>query len=202
MHKITLSLSVTVLLAVGCNHTIADPIQPKINNNPIAEQSGIVHETPPLTQTVEFSELNPVYKFSGEIPNAWKVDYVTDIASINVYDPAKAGAANIEKSVIFIRNFNANSFLTLGTVHILSRSDASVHDHAAVRYEIQKKSGVANFPSQPPWRNDQHKLIDIRYAKTNPSTFYVIAYNPELSAEKFENFIASLKFHNDLPNLK
>ena len=139
---------------------------------------------------------------SGKIPNAWVVDYVRSIECINVYDSGKNGNPNIEKSVIFIRYFNANSFLTLNTVNILSRTDSNVNSHTAVRYEIKNKSGVANFPNQPLWRNMQHKLIDIRYSQTNPSTFYVIAYSPELQVDQFEKFIDSLKFHNDSSSLK
>ena len=202
MNKIILSFSLIVLLAAGCNQKTDNTQQSEINTNSPVNQTKPVSETQPSIQTVEFSKFNSVYKFSGEISNSWVAEYVPSIESVNIYDPAKAGITNIEKSVIFIRYFNANSFLTLNTVSILNRADATVSGHAAVRYEIKNKSGVANFPSQPPWRNGQHKLIDIRYSQTNPSPFYVIAYNPELPAEQFEAFIAGLIFHNDSSSLR
>lgn len=197
MRKIVLGLSVITLTAFGCNQqpSISTPPETAISLN--AEQNSTIAEPELSVQNVDFSKSNAIYKFSSEIPDSWRVEYVSSIASINIYNPDKTGTTNLEKSVIFIRHFNANSFLTLKTVDIVSRSNSTVNGHAAIRYEIKNKPGVANFPSQPLWRNKQHKLIDIRYTQANPSTFYVIAYNPELPMDQFEKFIASLKFHND-----
>lgn len=204
MHKIILSLGLITLITAGCSQQTNTPLQPDINSNTNtnANTDIPISEPEPTKQDVEFSKFNAIYKFSGEIPSNWKVEYVSSINSVNIYDSEKAGNSNLEKSIIFIRNFNANSFLTLNTVNILSRTDSNVNGHAAVRYEIKNKPGTANFPNQPLWRNNQHKLIDIRYSQSNPSTFYVIAYNPELPIEQFEAFITSLKFHNDSSSLK
>lgn len=197
MNKIIISLCLTVLLAAGCNQQIDNTQKTEVNPTASLNQSGPVPETTPSTQTVEFSKFNSVYKFSAEISQSWVAEYIPSIESINIYDPARAGTSNTDKSVIFIRYFNASSFLTLNTVNILSRFETSVNGHAAVRYEIKKKPEVNTFANQPIWRNGQHKLIDIRYSPSNPSPFYVISYNPELPEEQFEKFVTSLKFHND-----
>jgi hypothetical protein len=102
-----------------------------------------------------------------------------------------------EKSLIFIRHFQADDFLTLPTVDILSRNPINIKDHKAIEYEIEKKMNVADFPEQSTFRNKRHKLIDIRFHNTNPSIFYVIAYNPELPQSEFQRFTQSLIFHND-----
>lgn len=192
------------MLAVSCNKDTSNLNQSQNNNSSAIGQQNNETKTEPESnnQTIEFSKLSSTYKFSGSIPDYWKAEYVSSIESINIYDTAKPGNSNIEKSVIFIRNFNANSFLTLQTVDILSRADANINGHAAVRYEIKNKPGVANFPNQPLWRNGQHKLIDIRYSQTNPSPFFVFAYNPDLPSAEFETFITSLKFHNDSSSLQ
>lgn len=150
------------------------------------------------TKLVEFSNFDDTYKFSGYISNDWEVEYVSANDSLNIYNPNVAGETSLDKSQIFIRNFSANSFLTLNTVDILSREETTLGNHAAVRYEIVKQPEAANFPSQPAWRNEQHKLIDVRYADTNPSTFFVIAANPALNETVFDEFLKSLRFHNDL----
>lgn len=139
----------------------------------------------PAVRRVDFSNIDATFRFSAEVPNDWEPTYVAAIDAIDL-----AGQ-------IFIRNFTASDFLTLSTVNILSREPTMVNGHAAVRYEIEKKPGVPDFPNQPPWRNSRHKLIDIRLAPSGTTSFYVFAYNPELEAKVFETFIASLIFHND-----
>lgn len=133
----------------------------------------------------EFSELSDKYRFSSELPDNLKSEYIRAVEAINI------------SSQIFIRYFEANEFLTLSTVNILSRQETTVNGHQAVKYEIEKKAGVPDFPNQPSWRNQRHKLIDIRLTRNNPSIFYVIAYNSQFSEKEFNNFIESLVFHND-----
>jgi murein DD-endopeptidase MepM/ murein hydrolase activator NlpD len=147
---------------------------------------------------VDFSEVSSIFLFSGQIPASLDVEYVKAAESINIYDPQKTSADNLAKSQIFIRYFRANRFLTLSSVNIISREETEINGHAAVRYEIEKKPNVANFINQPSWRNLRHKLIDIRYAPSGTTNFYVFSYNPELDSEVFEAFIRSLKFQNDL----
>ena len=174
-----------VFIAAGCNRAAI----PAETNS--VEQPAMQAEE---TSTVDFSSVNSTYKFSGKIDADWKVEYIPSVESINIYNPAIEGKTSLEQSQIFIRYFRANDFLTLSTVDILSREEANVANHPAVRYEIKKKAGVANFPNQPSWRSGQHKLIDIRLSATNPSLFYVIAYNPDLDSNIFEEFISSLEF--------
>lgn len=191
--SIVLIIGAISVLALGCNEKAAteneniNSQQNQNNSNPPADESS-------STQTVDFSQYNSIYKFSADIPSDWKVEYVGSIESINIYAPNLARNNALERSVIFIRNFSANDFLTLQTVNILSRESTKIDERAAVRYEIEKKAGVANFPSQPSWRNGRHKLIDIRYTVESPSPFYVFAHNPELPDKEFNDFISSLEF--------
>jgi len=157
-----------------------------------AQQEQIAQEN-----RVDFSQFNSLFRFSAEIPGAWEVEFVPQITSLNIYDPQNPNEGAREKSQIFIRYFQANRFLTLSTVAISVQEDTEVNGHDAVRYEITKKPGVANFPNQPSWRNNTHALTDIRFTKNSPSLFYVFSYAPTLPAETFEEFIDSLIFHND-----
>ncbi|MBI1961528.1 MAG: M23 family metallopeptidase, partial [Parcubacteria group bacterium] len=159
------------------------------SNAPIAE---------PEPERVDFSQYNPVFRFSADVPTGFAVEYVPQIKSINIYDSNGAEDTAREQSQIFIRYFEASSFLTLQTVDILNREETEVHGHDAVRYEIAKKAGVADFPHQPSWRNAQHKLTDIRFSSASPSLFYVFSYRPEFPQARFELFIQSLSFHNDM----
>jgi len=190
-----------VALLAGCAPT-QPPAQDQIPNQTKLPQQ---IETPAPEKKIatrhHFAQYNDDYRFSAELPKAWQIAYIPGIESINIYDPALAATSPLEQSQIFIRKFSANIFLTLNTVTILERENAEVHGHAAVRYEIEKKPGVSHFPQQPSWRNERHKLIDIRHTKKNPSTFYVIAYNPALDAPIFEEFIDSFIFDNDRASL-
>jgi len=140
----------------------------------------------------DFSEHSDTYRFSAELPDeTWQIEFVVGTDAINTFNPNVQGEGNLETSQIFIRNFSANSFLTLSTVDILSSEITEINGHDAVRYEIMKKPSIANFSEQPSWRSNQHKLIDIRFTKNNPSIFYVFAYNPALDDKIFEEFINS-----------
>ncbi len=156
-------------------------------------------QTPP--ERLDFSTLDNArgtFRFSATIPAGWKATYIPDIQAINLYDAnADQTAKPLASSQIFIRTFTAKTFLTLPTVDILSRATSTLNGHATVRYEISKKSSVADFPNQPAWRNQKHTVVDVRFTKNNPSIFYVFARNPELPAEDFEKFLNSLAFHND-----
>lgn len=151
----------------------------------------------PTTTTVDFANTHSTFRFAGELAKGWEVEYRGESDALTIYDHALPANTALEQSHIFIRKFEANSFLTLSTVTIHSREQATVNGHDAVRYDIEKKPDVADFPGQPSWRNARHKLIDVRYTSNNPSTFYVIAANPNLDEAVFESFIQSLVFHND-----
>ncbi len=176
--------------AVGCNEK-ASTVS---NVQTVKEQSPKLEDEKGNSTNVTFGQLNTVFKFSADIPSTWNIQYVPEIQSVNIYDTAKAGADPLEKSVIFIRYFSANKFLTLNTVDVLDRKDDEVQGRPAVRYEIKKKTSVPDFFKQPGWRNQQHKLVDVRYGPENPSLFYVFAYNPDLPEEDFEKFLESLRF--------
>lgn len=145
---------------------------------------------------VDFSEIDAQFNFSARIPKNFDVEYVPESASINIFDPNSVEKTNLEKSVIFIRQFSANDFLTLQTVDVLHKEDTEKSGHPAVSYEIEKKSEVPNFPNQPTWRSEKHSLVDIRYSTLNPSVFYVFAYNPSFSKEAFDAFIDSIHFES------
>ncbi|PIR42075.1 MAG: hypothetical protein COV30_00280 [Candidatus Yanofskybacteria bacterium CG10_big_fil_rev_8_21_14_0_10_37_15] len=142
------------------------------------------------SSSFNFSAFNSKFRFSADLTERWRVEYVPEIESLNILD------INNEPQ-IFIRYFEASQFLTLQTVDILNRETTQIKGHDAVKYEIRKKPGTAVFPFQPKWRNEQHSLVDIRLSKNNPSLFYVFAYNPQLSAIDFQKFIDSLIFDND-----
>lgn len=152
-------------------------------------------------KTIDFSKLNEAYKFTAVIPTGWQVEYVDGSEAINIYNPRFDAPSNLDKSQIFLRNFQATQFLTLNSVDILEREEVQLNGHAAVRYEIEKKIGVGNFADQPLWRSQKHKLVDVRYEGRNPSYFYVLAYNPSMDSQIFDNFINSLVFQNDNRNL-
>jgi murein DD-endopeptidase MepM/ murein hydrolase activator NlpD len=125
------------------------------------------------------------------LPRGWDVEYVPSIDALNVYDASGSGSAR-ERSQIFIRYFDANDFLTLSTVNVLSEESRWVGGtegiYLAKRYEIEKRSGVPDFQDQPAWRNVRHIVTDVR-AEEGFSRFYVIAKNPELDDETYELFL-------------
>ena len=137
------------------------------------------------TKRLEFATVDPIYRFSAIVPISWEAIAVPQIQAINISDQ------------IFIRSFTANTFLTLSTVDIFDRQELTIAGHDTVRYDIQKKAGVPNFPNQPAWRNQRHFVTDIRFSATNPSIFYVFAVNPMADPVIVEEFFKSLIFHND-----
>jgi hypothetical protein len=161
------------------------------------DDSSIVDERGAVLGRVDMSQYDATYRFSAEIPAGWQIEQVGEIDSINIYDPNNESNAIRDKSQIFIRQFEAKDFLTLGTVDILEKNLTSVNGHDAVEYRIVKKAGVNDFPAQPYWRNLEHDLIDIRLSSTGKTWFYVFSYSPELDKQIFNAFIQSLVFHND-----
>lgn len=161
-------------------------------------RSELPEKTQPEQPRIDFSSAHPTFRFSAVLPAAWKIEYREDVDSLNLYDPTAPETSTLDQSQIFIRKFEANIFLTLSTVTIHEQEETFVAGHPAVRYQITKKDGVADFPGQPAWRNQTHRLVDIRYRTSNPSLFYVVAYRPDLSPEIFDAVVASFEFHNDV----
>jgi len=191
---------VSFLITSGCaqNNVEIDVSEKNIRKKPETkiQPVEIIDDTPRI-KTEDFSSYSQLYKFRGDIPSSFIVEYINSIESINIYDSEAEQETALNKSKIFIRYFRASDFLTLSAVDILEREKAEIGSHDAVRYEIEKKKGIADFPNQPIWRNKRHKLIDIRLDEKSPTLFYVFAYSPDFPEEKFEQFIASLVFQGD-----
>ncbi|MBI4359620.1 MAG: M23 family metallopeptidase [Candidatus Jacksonbacteria bacterium] len=198
-------LLITTLILTGCQHeksavntaTIVEPPPQPTTSTPTASPD--VPSKPPsiIEKEVDFSASDTDYQFKALIPPSYQVEYVAQLESINIYDPAAEGESIRDKSQIFIRKFSANAFLTLNTVDIFSREEKMVGRHKAILYDIQKKQSVADFPDQPKWRNERHQVLDVRHAEINPSIFFVFAYNPALGDAEFQRFINSIIFYND-----
>lgn len=202
MKKLLIVISLLILSSAAIFAVIHFADQPEIVNN-MKEQisdNSTATSTPQSVDTIDFSTLNEVFVFSAELPSPWQVTYLAEVDSLNIFDPTGPADNDLDNSVIFILNFTANSFLILSTVDIVKRENTVVGSRDAVAYEIKKKPGVPNFSGQPAWRNEQHKLIDIRLTNTNPSTFFVFSYNPSLPESVFNEFIASLQFEGDPPS--
>ena len=137
------------------------------------------------------------FRFAATIPASWAAEAVPESSAINIYDPLAEGKTNQDKSQIFIKYFRATTFLTLSSVDVLERAPHTIRARPAVTYLIEKKSGVANFPGQPGWRNSRHRVTDIRESDANPATFYVFAQRPGLSNDVFNAFLQSLSFGDE-----
>lgn len=135
------------------------------------------------------------FNFSAEIPTNWEVEYVPASESINIYDSTSPEQETLEKSQIFIKYFKASQFLTLQTVTIHERTETQINSRPTVIYDIEKKASVADFPSQPLWRNQRHIVTDIRSTDNNPTIFYVFAKRPDLDQKIFDDFINSTRFN-------
>lgn len=64
-------------------------------------------------------------------------------------------------------------------------------DYVARQYDIEKNADVADFADQPSWRNERHIVTDFRSAE-GYTRYYVVAANPELDPEVYEEFLASM----------
>lgn len=157
-------------------------------------------EAPPKAESSPYQTLytsniagsSDAYQFETQIPTGWKAEAVAATQAINIYDPNAPGETPLEQSQIFVRHFSANTFLTLQTVIIHERSELSIVNRPAVRYDIEKKAGVTNFPDQPEWRSRRHIVTDVRVNDANPSVFLVIAKQPDLSNEIYQHVLTML----------
>ncbi len=144
--------------------------------------------------TADLEGLVGPFAFSVEVPLGWQVEVVPAIEALNFYLPDAQGSSNLDKSQIFVRYFTANGFLTLSTVTIFSQTATTILGRPAVVYDIEKKSGVTNFSSQPFWRNQRHTVTDIRETDSNPATFYVFSQRPGIDQAIVDHFLNSLQF--------
>ncbi len=151
-----------------------------------------------MFSTLDLPDRDPAFSFTADVPTAWAVEYVAASQAINVYDPRGAGETSLTNSKMFIKYFSAASFQTLTTVDILTRTELTINGRPAVTYTIKKKSSVPDFPDQPPWRNLEHRVTDIRSTDDSPTTFYVFAKAPEVSDATFDAFLNSLKFTTEV----
>lgn len=145
-------------------------------------------------RTDDLPDRDPAFSFTADIPSAWAVEYVDGSQAINIYDPMGSGGSSLANAKIFMKYFRASSFETLTTVDIISQTSTTMNGRPAVTYVIKKKSAVPDFPSQPSWRNDQHRVTDIRTTDASPTIFYVVAKAPDVSEAVFEAFLLSLQF--------
>lgn len=202
--KIRIIAIAVTILAVGTTFFLTRKNRQETTNTPTptptqsleASETPLPTPTAASTKTVRVTSIpgaHSAFTFEAKIPTAWEAESIAGSNAINFYDPHAEGATNLEKSQVFIRSFEANSFLTLSTVTIHNRTETTVNNRPAVRYDIEKKSGVANFTNQPAWRNQRHIVTDVRVSDTTPSVFYVIAQRPDLSNQIYDQFLADFR---------
>lgn len=138
------------------------------------------------------SSINKIFPLNFDMPSDWDVEYIPSLQALNLYSVSGSGTAR-ERSQIFIRYFDADKFLTLSTVDVLKTDDLTVgKNYGGKQYEIQKKSGVANFIDQPSWRNAKHIVTDFR-DKEGMARYYVVAKNPTLDMETYARVLKSME---------
>lgn len=192
-----LNLGAITLFALGVGCTPNATTTTTLNTNTADDAIDVLplEEEPEATTKIfnvnELAELDSNFNFSVEIPAQWEVENVAEIQALNFYDPAASGDTNLDKSQIFVRYFLAQEFLTLDTVTIHSSEELTVNGHEAVEYDIEKRSEVANFISQPAWRNQRHIVTDVRVS-TNSLVFYVFGQRPGLDQATLDQFFQSL----------
>lgn len=172
---------------------VANPVDLSSWINP-AEVFGTTKDLARPLSTFKNPESTAFSSLELMVPAGMDVEYVPGVDALNIYTISGTGSAR-DRSQIFIRFFDAADFLTLSTVDIFSTKDVRVGmgEYAARQYEIQKKSGVANFPGQPVWRNERHFVTDVR-AVSGASRFFVIAKNPDLDQKIFDEVLSSISF--------
>lgn len=168
------------------------------DSDAIEETTSIASEIEIKTKQFTTDELNvsvlPM-DFDLTIPQEWQVEYIPEALAINFYDPSADGSSSLEQSQIFVKYFEASRFLTLSTVTIHSQENLTINERSTVRYDIQKKSGVANFANQPTWRSSRHYVTDIKSSDASPTLFYVFGQNPDLDDVTFFDVLDSVGFN-------
>lgn len=170
---------------------VVPSVTPSPTSTPTPEPSAL--ESVKTIHLQDIEGVDEQFDLALELPAAWQVEAIPAIEAVNIYDPSAAGSSTLEQSQLFIRYFVSNRFLTLTTVDVLERTELTIRDHVAVRYRILKKSGVADFPNQPSWRNQEHEVTDIRETDGD-STFFVFGRNPNLNVDTFNTILDSIQF--------
>ncbi|MFA7286225.1 MAG: M23 family metallopeptidase [Patescibacteria group bacterium] len=126
------------------------------------------------------------------LPRGAEVEYVPQIKALNVFSLSGSGTAR-ERSLFFIRFFDADSFQTLSTVMVHSKENTVVgaEQYSARRYDIEKKDSATDFPFQPLWRNERHIVTDVTTG-SGFRRYYVVAKNPTISEDTYKDFLKSL----------
>ncbi len=186
-------LVITIAFAVGVFYFL---LGEKINSGVTQtskDDRKVSVASPPIIRA-DFSDINPEFLFSAQIPVSLKLEYLPKRKAINIYNSALTGKDNLEKSQMYVSFFKANKFLTLNTVKITKQDKMTVQGHDAILYEITKKDGVPDFYGQPIWRNFKHEALDIRLSSESPTYFYSFAKNPSMDQKVFDDFVNSLIF--------
>ncbi|HLG26011.1 MAG TPA: M23 family metallopeptidase [Candidatus Gracilibacteria bacterium] len=138
-----------------------------------------------------------IFGIQFTIPEGWEVEYIPSLKALNLFTLSGTGTARA-RSQILIRYFDAKDFLTLSTVTIHDTKDLKIgtENYIARRYDIEKKSGIADFADQPVWRNTRHIVTDFR-EKGGFTRYYVVAANPALDVNTYESVLASMTITKD-----
>ena len=136
--------------------------------------------------------ISRVFDFNVAVLENWAIKVADRGREVNFYDPGIEGEDAIEKSQIFLYEFVANDFQAPDNISVLSRKDEKFGGQETVTYVLSPQEG-ASFPGQPSWREEIHKITNIRLQEENPSRFYVFAKNPDLSEAEFRRFLNSLE---------
>lgn len=143
-------------------------------------------------QAMDMAAIDESFPFQLSMPLPWQALYIQEADAIAIYDPSLPGKTNLEKSVLFLRYFDANAFQTLSTVTIHERFARDINGHQAVDYLIEKKAWATDFPGQPSWRNGKHLVTDIR-ENAGQSRFYVIGQRPDTDPKLIQYVLHSFK---------
>jgi hypothetical protein len=201
--KNILYVSACMMVITGCTKTTvlqdvrSDSLAGGENTRTQEQEESTAADQAPQKKQIDFRAIDDSFFFTGKVPRGWEVEHVIATDAINIYDPQDLAHGNLEKSQIFIQFFEAGDFQTLQTVDVLARKDGRIGSRETVAYTIQKKIGVATFAHQPTWRSEKHDVVDVRFGKNTPTTFYVFARNPEIPQQEFDQFINDITFANE-----
>lgn len=146
--------------------------------------------------TADLPDRDPVFSFNVSIPKTWRAEYVPAAKAINLYDSQVGGNSNLDRSMIFITYYSAETFTAPLNMDIKSQSEATISKLAVKTYIIQKNSDRKKFAGQPAWLDLEHRITDIRTTDAKPTIFYSLAIAPGLSDAQFSTFLASLAMAN------
>ncbi|MEK7105511.1 MAG: hypothetical protein AAB865_02415 [Patescibacteria group bacterium] len=153
-------------------------------------------EVPEVTQERMFTSVDlgsDVFNLEFTIPANMDVEYIPSLEALNIFSLDGDGSTR-DRSMIFIRYFDASQFLTLSSVNVYETVETTVgrEGYTARRYDIEKKSNVPDFVDQPDWRNLRHYVTDFR-GSDGHTRYFVVAANPALDPAVYEAVLASMK---------